>query len=185
MRWSEEPAHCQTMAAEDRLWCVYWLAFSLLLMSCFLFLSHLDMHAQNSLQIVFQAQRRCPASWRRRFLEPILVLIWRRRAVCCPSVTVSLACTGWGTCRPKRWWSSPPGWRWVSERSRGRGWAIKDSRCFKMIDIQLNAHKLHWFWRGLYIIVVTDACFEKLVCICLPVNLITQCFNLKSYLWIC
>lgn len=131
MHWSKELAHCQTMAAEDRLlntnfWVV--LAFYLKFLDCIIFC--IFSHAHSTLCIISQAQRRCPVFWRRRFLEPKLVLIWRRPAVCCPSVTVSLVCTGWGTFRPKRWWNSPPVWRW----------AFKESRCFKMINILLDAH---------------------------------------------
>ncbi len=81
-------------------------------------LLHIKSCTLKTLSIISQAQRRCPVFWRRRFLELKLVLIWRRPAVCCPSVTVSLVCTGWGMFRPKRWWSSPPVWRCVSKGSR-------------------------------------------------------------------
>ncbi len=117
MRWSKEPAHCQTMAAEDRLLNAFpfgW--FGTFIWSSWI-IAYEVMHTQ-TLSIISQAQRRCPVFWRRRFLELKLVLIWRRPAVCCPSVTVSLVCTGWGMFRPKRWWSSPPVWRCVSKGSR-------------------------------------------------------------------
>lgn len=101
MRWSKEPAHCQTMAAEDRLLnATFFLLLHLGSFSCsgssiaLFFFLYLQSCTLKMLCIISQAQRRCPVFWRRRFLEPKLVLIWRRPAVCCPSVMVSLVCTG-------------------------------------------------------------------------------------------
>lgn len=127
-------------------WVVF--AFYLKFLDCIIF--GIFSHAHSTLCIISQAQRRCPVFWRRRFLEPKLVLIWRRPAVCCPSVMVSLVCTGWGTFRPKRWWNSPPVWRWVS---KGSWLELSRSLDASRWSIFCLMHTLHRFWLWLALIV--------------------------------
>lgn len=93
MRWSKEPAHRQTMAAEDRfvVHAVCHDFFFFFLPVCLSTLLHLS---HSSLFVIVQAQLRFPAFWRRRFLELKLVQILRRLVACCPSVTVSLVFMG-------------------------------------------------------------------------------------------
>ncbi|XP_064799237.1 ATP synthase subunit alpha, mitochondrial isoform X3 [Oncorhynchus masou masou] len=58
----------------------------------------------------FEQQRSRPF-WRRRSWVLTLALTWRRLVACSPSVMVLPECMVSGTCRLRRWWSSPPGLR--------------------------------------------------------------------------
>lgn len=160
MRWSKEPAHCQTMAAEDRLLnATFFLLLHLGSFSCSgssiaLFFFCIFSHAHSKCFALFLRHSGGVQysggedSWSRNWCwsggdRPCAVHRWWYRS-CVRAEERSGRRDGGILLRSE------------GELARGQevvAWAIKESRCFEMIDILLNAHNIHRFWLWLVLIV--------------------------------